>query len=184
MVCTWSGSAKYLACHIILICWLSISPWIWVIINECIFLVFVWYSSGCHKPGKHGTTWKTQGIWKLSKSQGKLREIWTLVEKTWKTQGKWNYVTWSPTKMHSIEFSSLELLRKKFKIPWKSQGKLRELCFSKMWPPWCITIPVGFQLCWKQNGPKCWRSFNPDMALAFHVTSALLQLNVVCNYKI
>ena len=32
-----------------------------------------------------------------------------------------------------IEFFSLELLREKFKISWKIQGKLREFSFSKTW---------------------------------------------------
>ena len=66
---------------------------------------------GGHKPGKHGKHGKLREFKKLSKSQGKLREIWTFVEKTWKTQGKWKYVTWSPTNMHSIEFLFLQLLR-------------------------------------------------------------------------
>ena len=44
---------------------------------------------GGHKPGKHGKPGKLREFEKLSKSQGKLRKIWTFVEKTWKTQGKW-----------------------------------------------------------------------------------------------
>ena len=71
---------------------------------------------------------KFEFLWKRpQKTQGKL----------WKTQGKWNYMTWSPTKMHSIEFSSLELLWGKIL---KCPGKLREFCFSKLWPPWTAIV--------------------------------------------
>ena len=37
--------------------------------------------------------------------------------------------------MHSIQFSSFELLRGKFKNGLEISGKLREFTFSKMWPP-------------------------------------------------
>ena len=40
---------------------------------------------GGHKPGKPG---KLREFEKLSKSQGKRREILTFVEKNWKTQRK------------------------------------------------------------------------------------------------
>ena len=50
---------------------------------------------------------------KLSKSHGKLREIWTFVKKTWKTQGKWKICDMIANKNALIEFFSLELLREK-----------------------------------------------------------------------
>ena len=37
--------------------------------------------------------------------------------------------------MHYIEFSSLELLRENFKMPWKSQGKLGNLVSEKCGHP-------------------------------------------------
>ena len=48
---------------------------------------------------------------KFSKSWGKLREIKICVGKIWETNGS--------------KFVCLKLLRKNFKLPWKSQGKLR-----------------------------------------------------------
>ena len=45
-------------------------------------------SQGGHKPGKHGKPGKLREFEKLSKSQGKLREIFYFCGKTWKTQGK------------------------------------------------------------------------------------------------
>ena len=43
--------------------------------------------------------------------------------------------------MHSIEFSDplLSCSGKNFEMPWKSQGKLREFSFSKIWPPFYST---------------------------------------------
>ena len=35
-----------------------------------------------------------------------------------------------------LNFPLLSCSGKKFKMPWKSQGKLREFSFSNMWPPW------------------------------------------------
>ena len=43
---------------------------------------------GGHKPGKHRKHVELREFEKLSKSQGKLREILTFVEKIWKTQAK------------------------------------------------------------------------------------------------
>ena len=57
-------------------------------------------------------TWKPGRLMefeKLSKSQGNLN----FCEKPGKLRENENYVTWSPTKMHYIEFYSLELLREK-----------------------------------------------------------------------
>ena len=45
--------------------------------------------------------------------------------------------------MHSIEFPLLSCSGKNFKMPWKSQGKLREFRFSKMWPP-CTCIVCSY----------------------------------------
>ena len=47
-----------------------------------------WLIQGSHKPGKHGKPGKLREFEKLSKSQGKLREIFIFCGKTWKTQGK------------------------------------------------------------------------------------------------
>ena len=57
----------------------------------------------------------------LRENSGKFEFL--LKKKTWKTQGKLKYVTLSPTKMHSIEFSSLQLLREKFKNALEISGK-------------------------------------------------------------
>ena len=46
------------------------------------------FQQGGHKPGKHGKPGKLRESEKLSKFQGKLREILIFIEKTWKTQGK------------------------------------------------------------------------------------------------
>ena len=71
------------------------------------------FHQGCHKPGKHGKLGKLREFEKLSKSKGKLREIWTFVEKTWKTQGKWKICDMIANKNALIGFFSLELLREK-----------------------------------------------------------------------
>ena len=55
------------------------------------------------------------------------------MEKTRKTQGKLKICDMIANKNVLIEFFSLELLRGKVKISWKTQGKLREFSFSKMW---------------------------------------------------
>ena len=89
---------------------------------------------GGHKPGKHGKPGNLREFEKLSKSQGKLMEIWTFVEKTWKTQGKWKlYVTWSPTKMHSLSFSLLSCSGKSLKYPEKLRENSGNLVSQKMW---------------------------------------------------
>ena len=80
-------------------------------------------TQGGHKPGKHEKPGKLREFEKLSKCQGKLREIRTFLEKPVKLMENEQHVTLSPTKMHSIEFFSLELLREKVK---KYPGNLRE----------------------------------------------------------
>ena len=71
-----------------------------------------------------GNSWKL-----LYKKPGKLREN----EK---------YVTWWPTKCTSSNFSFLSCSRKKLKISWKSQGKLREFSFSKMWSSCLFRVDI------------------------------------------
>ena len=44
--------------------------------------------TGGHKPGKHGKPGKLREFEKLSKSQGKRREIWTFVGKNLENSGK------------------------------------------------------------------------------------------------
>ena len=83
---------------------------------------------GGHKPGKHGKPGKLREFEKSSKSQEKLREILTFVEKTWKTQGKRRICDIIANKMHSSNFSLLSCSGKSLKSP----GKLREFSFSKM----------------------------------------------------
>ena len=79
-------------------------------------------------------TWKTQGIWKIVKISGKTRGNLNFCgKKRGKLRESEKYVTWSPTKMHSSSFSLLSCSWEKFKISWRTQGKLREFSFSKMW---------------------------------------------------
>ena len=92
-----------------------------------------------HKPGKHGKPGRLREFEKLLKSQGKLREIFYFYRKTWKTQGKCKIrLIIVNENVSRGTFLTLVFLREKLKIPWKSQGKLRELSFSKMWSLcWC-----------------------------------------------
>ena len=48
---------------------------------------------GGNKSGKHRKPEKLREFEKLSKSEGKLREIFYFCGKTWKTQGNVKYVT-------------------------------------------------------------------------------------------
>ena len=88
-----------------------------------------------HKPEKHGKPGKLREFEKLLKYQGKLREIRTFCRKTWKTQGKCIIcdIIRNNNVFQRIFLSSCS--EKKSKMPSKSQGKLREFSFSKMWPP-------------------------------------------------
>ena len=54
------------------------------------------------------------------KNSRKFEFLW---EKTGKVRENEKYVTWLPTKMYSIEFSSFELLREKFKDALEISGK-------------------------------------------------------------
>ena len=86
-------------------------------------------NQGGHKPGKHGKPGKLREFKKLSKSQGNLN----FYRKNWKTQGKCKIfgIIVDETVFHRIQNYS----GKHLKMTWKSQGKLREFSYSKMWPP-------------------------------------------------
>ena len=68
-----------------------------------------------------------QGGHKLGKARGseKLSNL---------TENSRKFEFLQKMKMHSSEFISLKLLRENLKLPWKSQGKLREISFSEVWP--------------------------------------------------
>ena len=51
------------------------------------------YIQGGYEPGKHGKPGKLREFEKLSKSQGKLREIWIFVERPGKLRENEKYVT-------------------------------------------------------------------------------------------
>ena len=68
---------------------------------------------------KHGKPGKLREFEKLSKSQGNLN----FCRKNLENSGKMKLCDMIANKMHSIEFSSLELLREKFKNALKISGK-------------------------------------------------------------
>ena len=73
----------------------------------------------------------------LRENSGKLKFLW---EKPEKLRENLKYVTYLPVKIFSSEFFISNCSGKNLKIPWKSQGKLSEFSFSKVWPPcmWCF----------------------------------------------
>ena len=95
--------------------------------------------SGWPQTWKTWKTWKTQGIYKWSKSQGKLREIWIFVKKKkpWKTQGKWKTydIIANKNAFHRIFFSWVALRKILKGMPWKSQEKLGDLVSQKCGHP-------------------------------------------------
>ena len=62
-------------------------------------------------------------------------EIKIFVGKTRKTQGKRKICDILANKNVFERIFHLKLLREKLKMPWKSQGKLKEFSFSKVGPP-------------------------------------------------
>ena len=94
----------------------------------------VWaFLQGGHKPGKHGKRGVFREFEKLSKSQensGKILGNLNFCIKNLENSGKMKNMLHDHQK--KCTFFSLELLRGKAKISWKSQGKLGEFSFSKM----------------------------------------------------
>ena len=89
-------------------------------------------------------TWKTQGIWKLVKISWKSRGILNFCRKNLENSGKiTNMGHDRQQKCISLNFPLLSCSGKNLKMTWKSQGKLREFSFSKMWPLWW-----GFSCFW------------------------------------
>ena len=118
---------------------------------------------GGHKPGK------LRESEKLSKSQGKLREIWTFAEKIWKTQGKWKICDMIADKNALTEFFfSWVALGKSLKYP----RKLREFGFSKMWSP-----------CDMSKIPLCYVVLSPYLRWTlFGIMTTLAGGFLVINY--
>ena len=75
------------------------------------------YYQGGHKPGK------LREFEKLSKSQGKLREIRIFVGKTWKTQGKRKICNILGNENVFQRIFHLKLLREKFENTLEISGK-------------------------------------------------------------
>ena len=63
---------------------------------------------------------KLKNCQNFRENSGKFEFLW---KKYGKLRENEKYVTWLPTKMHSIEFSSFELLREKFKDALEISGK-------------------------------------------------------------
>ena len=81
-------------------------------------------------------TWKTQGIWKIVKISRKTHGNLNFCRKNLENSRKIKLCDMIANKnAFHRSFLSWVARGKKFKMPWKSQGKLREFCFSKMWPP-------------------------------------------------
>ena len=82
-------------------------------------------------------TWKSRGICKIVKISGKTQISFNFCIKHLENSGKMKNMGHDcQQKYILLNFSLLSCSGKKFKMPWKSQGKLREFSFSKMWPPW------------------------------------------------
>ena len=89
---------------------------------------------GGHKPGKPEKLREFINYQNLTENSGKFDIFFK--EKSGKLREDVKYVT----------KSLLSCSGKNFKMPWKSQGKLREFCFSKMWPPLTKSLKAHFSL--------------------------------------
>ena len=86
-------------------------------LEKCLFPDANVVLQGGHKPGKHGKPRKRREFEKLSKSQGKLREILYFVEKPGKLRENVKYVTQSSMEVYENVFHRSFLSR-------VSQGKV------------------------------------------------------------
>ena len=91
--------------------------------------------TGWPQTWKTWKTWKTQGIWKIVNISGKTQGKWKICDMIANKNALSEFFSFELPSL-SCESFSFELLREKLEISWKTQGKLREFSFSKMWSPW------------------------------------------------